>query len=165
MAQISYGTITITDTNDIESIVVEYAKNQSTSSAPSSNWDTTHPEWEEGYYIWQRTRTHRSGTDASADTIGTAVCLTGSAGQTGATGRGIIGVETLFAISNSTTVAPTSGWQSQPPAYDSSKPKYWVKVTTSYDSGDPTVVTYLDNGITDAIATAAAANSLSLIHI
>ena len=159
MAQVSYGTITITDTNDIESIIVEYARNQSTSEAPASGWSTTRPAWAQGYYIWQRTRIHKSGTQDSADTFGTAVCLTGSTGQTGQTGKGITGIETLYATNNSATTAPTSGWQSQPPTYNSSKPKYWVKVTTTYNSGNPDVVTYLDNGITDAMATAAAANS------
>lgn len=162
MAQVSYGTITITDTNDIESIIVEYNRNQSTSSPPNQNdsgWSTNRPAWAQGYYIWQRTRIHKSGTQASADTFGTAVCLTGSTGQTGAAGKGIIGIETLYATNNSTTTAPTSGWQSQPPTYSSSNPKYWVKVTTTYNSGNPDVVTYLDNGITDAMATAAAANT------
>lgn len=155
---IAQAHLTIIDNNDIESITVEYARNQSTSSAPTSGWSTSRPAWAQGYYIWQRTRIHKSGTQTTEDTFGTAVCLTGSTGQTGATGKGITGVETLYATNNSTTTAPTSGWQSQPPTYNSSKPKYWVKVTTTYNSGDPTVVTYLDNGITDAMATAAAAN-------
>lgn len=86
MAQVSYGTITITDTNDIESITVEYNRNQSPSDAPSSTdsgWSTTRPDWAQGYYIWQRTRVHKSGTTADKDVIGTAVCITGSTGQTG----------------------------------------------------------------------------------
>ena len=164
MAQISYGTITITDTNDVESIVVEYNRNQSTTTPPAqtdSGWSTKRPTWAQDYYIWQRTRTHKSGTQASEDTLGNAVCITGSTGQSGAPGKGITGIETLYATNNSTTTAPTSAseWQPQPPTYNSSKPKYWVKVTTTYSVGDPTVVTYLDNGITDAMATAAAANS------
>ena len=162
MAQVSYGTITITDTNDVESIIVEYNRNQSTTTPPAqtdSGWSTNRPAWAQGYYIWQRTRIHKSGTQANDDTLGNAVCITGSTGQTGATGRGITGVETLYATNNSTTTVPTSGWQSQPPTYSSSNPKYWVKVTTTYNSGNPDVVTYLDNGITDAMATAAAANS------
>lgn len=81
--------LTIVDTNDIESITVEYARNQSTSNPPDANtggWSTTRPTWAQGYYIWQRTRIHKTGTAASADTFGAAVCLTGSTGQTGATG-------------------------------------------------------------------------------
>ena len=86
MAQVSYGTITITDTNDIESITVEYNRNQSSSSAPSptdSGWSTTRPDWAQGYYIWQRTRVHKSGTTTDKDVIGTAVCITGSTGSSG----------------------------------------------------------------------------------
>ena len=75
--------LTIIDTNDVESITVEYARNQSTSTPPDANiggWSTTRPTWAQGYYIWQRTRIHKTGTAASADTFGAAVCLTGSAG-------------------------------------------------------------------------------------
>lgn len=85
MAQMkAQGSLTIIDTNDIESITVEYARNQSTSSPPTSGWSTTRPTWEQGYYIWQRTRIHKTGTSDSEDTFGTAVCITGSTGQTGA---------------------------------------------------------------------------------
>lgn len=83
MSQVSYGTITITDTNDIESIVVEYNRNQSTSSPPAdddSGWSTERPDWAQGYYVWQRTRIHKSGTATSSDTFGTPVCITGSTG-------------------------------------------------------------------------------------
>ena len=83
MAQVSYGTITITDTNDIESITIEYARNQDPLTAPTSGWNTTRPNWAQGYYIWQRTRIHKTGTSTSTDTFGDAVCLTGSTGQTG----------------------------------------------------------------------------------
>ena len=86
MAQVSYGTITITDTNDVESIVIEYNRNQSTTTPPTqtdSGWSTNRPAWAQGYYIWQRTRTHKSGTSSDDDILGNAVCITGSTGQTG----------------------------------------------------------------------------------
>jgi hypothetical protein len=84
MAQISYGTITITDTTDLE-FTIEYARNQSTSTPPaqsSSDWNTTRPTWAQGYYIWQRTRIHKYGTAESEDTFSTAICVSGSAGAT-----------------------------------------------------------------------------------
>ena len=58
MSQVSYGTITITDTNDIESIAIEYNKNQSNQNPPSegdSNWSTNRPTWQQGYYIYKGT--------------------------------------------------------------------------------------------------------------
>lgn len=167
MSQVSYGTITITDTNDIESIVIEYNKNQSNQNPPSegdSNWSTNRPTWQQGYYIWQRARIHKSGTATTADIIGTPVCVTGSTGeqgQPGTAGRSLTGVETKYCIYSTGTPSDSySGWQDTIPEYNSSTPNYWVKVTNTYSSAPTTeVVKYKDTGITNAMAKAADAQS------
>lgn len=167
MSQVSYGTITITDTNDIESIVIEYNKNQSNQNPPSegdSNWSTNRPTWQQGYYIWQRARIHKSGTATTADIIGTPVCVTGSTGeqgQPGTAGRSLTGVETKYCIYGTGTPSDSySGWQDTIPEYNSSTPNYWVKVTNTYSSAPTTeVVKYKDTGITNAMAKAADAQS------
>lgn len=160
MAQISYGSITIVDTNDVESLTVEYSRNQNPSSAPESDWGTNRPQWQEGYYIWQRVRIHKSGTDPSLDSFGTAVCLTGSTGNTGGTGKGISSIVTTYCnYGIGTPAANYQNWQSTIPTYDSSKPNYWIKTVINYDnntSADPIIVK--DNGLTDAIEKAASAN-------
>ena len=166
MSQVSYGTITITDTNDIESITVEYNRNQSSSSAPSatdSGWSTTRPDWAQGYYIWQRTRVHKSGTTADKDVIGTAVCITGSTGSTGAPGRGLTDTTTQYCNYGTGTPADNySGWTDAPPSYDSSKPNYWVMITNTY-SAAPTseIIKYKDEALTKAVSDAAIANSVA----
>lgn len=46
--------LTIVDSTDIESMTVEYARNQSTSTPPDAStggWSTTRPTWAQGYYI------------------------------------------------------------------------------------------------------------------
>lgn len=168
MAQVSYGTITITDTNDIESIIVEYARNQSTSSAPTSGWSTTRPTWAQGYYIWQRTRTHKAGTSTDSDTYGTAVCITGSTGQTGGTGaagRSLTNTVTEYTTAtNSATITQNNmssyTWNSNVPSYSSSTPAYWVRVTNTYSNPSSTeYIIYKDNGLTDAIAKSVEANN------
>ena len=167
MSQVSYGTITITDTNDIESIVIEYNKNQSNQNPPSegdSNWSTNRPTWQQGYYIWQRVRIHKSGTATTADIIGTPVCVTGSTGeqgQPGTAGRSLTGVETKYCIYGTGTPSDSySGWQDTIPEYNSSTPNYWVKVTNTYSSAPTTeIVKYKDTGITNAMAKAADAQS------
>ena len=136
MAQTSYGTITITDTTDIESIVVEYAQNQDPLTAPINGWGTTRPEWAEGYYIWQRTRTHKYGTSSSADDIGVAVCITGSQGETG---RSLTSTTTQYttAASSATITTDNMGdyiWYTNIPPYNSSTPVYWVRVTNIYSN-------------------------------
>lgn len=53
----------------IDRIEVQYAKNQSNTSTEGieeSDWSTTTPEWEQGWYIWQRTVTYYR-----EDTVGT----------------------------------------------------------------------------------------------
>ena len=171
MAQVSYGTITITDTNDIESIIIEYARNQSTSSAPDSQtggWSTTRPAWAQGYYIWQRARIHKSGTNTSEDEFGTAVCVTGSTGQTGAAGRGLTATETKYTnVESGTTQVQVealaeSAWVNNVPSYNSSKPDYWVRIKNTYDKAPTTeYIYYKDNAVGDALAAAAMANSLA----
>ena len=136
MAQTSYGTITITDTTDIESIVVEYAQNQDPLTAPTNGWGSTRPEWAEGYYIWQRTRTHKYGTSSSDDNIGVAVCITGSQGETG---RSLTSTTTQYttAASSATITTDNMGdyiWYTNIPSYNSSTPVYWVRVTNIYSN-------------------------------
>ena len=172
MAQVSYGTITITDTNDIESIIVEYARNQSTSSAPTSGWSTTRPTWAQGYYIWQRTRTHKAGTSTDSDIYGTAVCITGSTGQTGGTGaagRSLTSTVTQYTTAtNSATITQSNmgsyTWNSNVPSYSSSTPAYWVRVTNTYSNPSSTeYIIYKDNGLTDAITKSVEANNNAAI--
>ena len=164
MSQISYGTITITDTNDIEKIYMEYAQSQNNQTAPTTGWDENIPTWRQGYYIWQRTVTKMSGVPLSSDSYGDPVCLTGSTGSTGAPGQSVDSITTTYCnYGTGTPAANYSGWQSTVPAYDSTKPNYWVKTVITYSNptsvGDPII--YQDNAITSANSTAAAANSVA----
>ena len=161
MGQVTYGTITITDTNDIEKIYMEYAQSQNNQTAPTSasEWSENIPTWRQGYYIWQRTVTKMSGVPLSSDSYGDPVCLTGSTGSTGAPGQSVDSIITTYCNYGTGTPAENySGWQSTVPAYDSTKPNYWVKTVITYSNPtDIDVIIYKDNGITSATSTAAAA--------
>ena len=168
MAQVSYGTITITDTNDIERIYMEYAQSSSNSTAPTTGWSEDIPAWEQGKYIWQRTVVKKEGVALSSDSYGEPVCLTGSTGstgatgETGATGRGVSSIVTSYCnYGTGTPAANYSGWSSAVPTYDSTKPNYWIKTVITYTTGTPVTDTkiYQDNGITSATATAASAKT------
>ena len=67
MAQISYGSITVSDVTDIENVYFEYALAKSDASETSikagtytfsqtgeRGWSTTYPTWTRGYQIWVR---------------------------------------------------------------------------------------------------------------
>lgn len=64
----------------VNSVDVEYAKSTSNKTAPTSGWQTTAPTWEDGKYIWSRTKTVL--TDGSTEYT-KAVCITGGKGETG----------------------------------------------------------------------------------
>ena len=164
MSQVSYGTITIVDTNDIESITIEYAQNQDSSNPPSSGWDTVRPTWRQNYFIWQRTRIHKSGTTADKDSFGAAVCLTGSTGATGSTGQSLSTTKTQYTHVTSNVTITTSNhtsytWTDNVPEYDSTKPVYWGRITNTYINPAKTeYIIYKDNGLTEAIAKSVEAN-------
>lgn len=66
MAQVSYGTITVSDLTDITDVYLEYAKVVDTviryQDIPSTTeWSKTYPEWESGYQIWIRQVTKKEG--------------------------------------------------------------------------------------------------------
>lgn len=172
MAQISYGTITITDTTDLE-FTIEYARNQSTSTPPaqsSSDWNTTRPAWAQGYYIWQRTRIHKYGTAESEDTFSTAICVSGSAG---ATGQSLTATKTQYThVASNVTITTQNHtsytWTDNVPEYDSTKPAYWGRITNTYINPAKTeYIVYKDNGITESIgkAVAAEANAATALSI
>lgn len=68
----------------INTVDVEYAKSTSNKTAPTSGWQTTAPAWEDGKYIWSRTKTVL--TDGSTEYT-KAVCITGGKGATGDPGE------------------------------------------------------------------------------
>ena len=60
------------DGRGVEDVKIEYAKNQSTTTAPTSGWSTTMPTYQEGYYLWYRTGVKY--TDSSSYVYGNPVC-------------------------------------------------------------------------------------------
>ena len=181
MAQVSYGTITITDTNDINRIYVEYCRSTSNQLSGTTvpditvNWSESTPAWVDGQYIWQRTVVEKSGT--LAKTYGTPVCLTGAQGETGDQGpqgpqggTGAAGRSLTSTITQYTTAATSATitqsnmssytWSGNVPAYNANTPAYWVRITNVYSNPSSTeYIIYKDNGITDAVKTSHDANT------
>lgn len=160
MAQVSYGTITITDTNDIERIYTVYAKSTNNATVPSTaaaNWSesvSTAPGI--GSYIWQRTVVEKSGTGEK--TYSDPVCLTGEEGEPA---KNIVTIETQYGISANWNTEPSS-WSADTPSYDSSKPDYWVRNRLKYeDNTYSNWVVNKDYALTQAVYNAAVANSIA----
>lgn len=73
--------------DNIESVDVEYAQNQSRTTAPTTGWQTTAPTAKDGYYTWSRTKIKLKNEEA---TYTAAVCITGDKGEQGADGKNAI---------------------------------------------------------------------------
>lgn len=69
----------------ITDVDVEYAQNQSRTTAPTTGWSTVAPAWREGYYIWQRTATTNDGGTVYSQPT----CISGSDGQKGDPGTSV----------------------------------------------------------------------------
>lgn len=63
----------------ISNVDVEFAQNQSQTTAPATGWSTTAPQWREGWYIWQRTAT----TTPTSVTYSQPTCISGRDGADG----------------------------------------------------------------------------------
>ena len=159
MAQVSYGTITITDTNDIERIYTVYAKSNTNTDVPTaaaSSWKELVSEAPgTGNYIWQRTVVQKSGTQEKV--YSDPVCLTG---EEGTDGKGITSITIKYGTSADWNTQPSS-WYDNTPEYSSSTPNYWTQTTINYTSGNPTVKVTQDKALTQAIYDSVMANSIA----
>lgn len=115
----------------VTSIVEEYYKSTSATSLSGGSWGTTYPGWENGKYIW--TRSVITYTDKTTTTTN-AVCVTGTKGDTGATGNGISKIDEHYAVSSSNSTAPTS-WSSTVPSMTTTNKYLWNYETITYTSG------------------------------
>ena len=118
----------------IVDVDVEYAKNQSSTTAPTTGWSTSSPQWEAGYYIWQRTKTIDGNNTAS---YSTPVCIQGADGQTGV---GVSDIAEQYYLSTS-DASPTGGsWQSTCPTWVSGK-YIWTRSQITWTDTNVTYTT------------------------
>lgn len=97
------NTVSSMTKDNIETVIVEYALGTSTTTAPTSGWSSTAPTWQQGKYMWQRTKTKTSdGTEQISDPT----CIAGAKGQDGTNGVSISSITEYYAVSSSNTSAP-----------------------------------------------------------
>ena len=132
----------------IASVVVEYAIGTSDTTAPSTGWSTTSPQWEEGKYIWQRTVTTFADSTAQNPHVVTSspVCIQGAMGEDGV---GITSIVPEYYLSTSASTQTGGSWSTTAPAWTSGK-YLWVRSHIYWDNGTNTTTTpQLDNAIND----------------
>ena len=126
-----------TKASTIVDVDVEYAKNQSSTTAPTSGWSTSSPQWEEGYYIWQRTKTTDGNNQAS---YSTPVCIQGAKGEKGDDGNSISSVTITYGSSGSPSTVPTT-WYNNPPTVAQGD-YLWTR----------TIIDYTDTSVQDTVS-------------
>lgn len=122
----------------VDSVSFQYLQTSSSSETPQGNWSDTAPEWQDGKYMWQRSKTVKSDGSIS---YGDPVCLSGSTGATGAKGekgadgRGISVVSSVYQLSDSGTEQPSGEWSDEPLAQTDALPYLWVRNLVIYTDG------------------------------
>lgn len=97
------NTVSSMTKDNIETVIVEYALGTSTTTAPTSGWSTTAPTWQQGKYMWQRTKTTTAdGTESTSNPT----CIAGAKGQDGTNGVSISSIAEYYAVSSSNSSAP-----------------------------------------------------------
>ena len=126
----------VSEEDAISSVSVEFAQNSSTEYVPSSGWSTSAPAWENGKYIWTRTHTVKANGE---DEYSNPACLSGTKGDTGATGGSGASVKSItpqYILTSSNTSAPDSSapWSNTQPAW--SKDHYiWTRTHSVFTNG------------------------------
>lgn len=117
----------------VTNVYDEYSYNTSPTSAPTTGWSTTVPTWQDGRYIWRRTKKTINGSTTTSDPV----CLTGSKGT------GIASITYYYkTTANQTAPSASSITGTSIPTMDDSANKYlWRKE----------VVTYSDAGTADKV--------------
>lgn len=173
MAQaVSYGSITIVDTNDIEEIYMIYAGSNNSDSMPTFTYAavTGGTIWKRdasqvaGNYIWQSTVVTKSGVEITSSNwtnfYEVPVCITG---PDGLAAKEISTIETQYCNYGDGTPGSSANWQSSTPAYDATKPNYWTRTRLKYDDNTYSSWTapVKNQALTDAIYNAYIANSIA----
>ena len=125
------GTKTVQDVLDgveaaVSGVQVEYAKSDSATIAPTTGWSTTHPTWEDGKYIWQRTKTTKAAGTSYSDPTN----ITGARGASGPAGTSVTVSGVEYGTSASASTQPTS-WSPTAPTTIAQGAWPWVKTTYS----------------------------------
>lgn len=95
----------------IRSVDIEYASGTSRVTPPEEGWSTTAPQWQTGYYIWQRTATtFVDGHTEYSDPI----CIQNTESA------GIYAIEEQYYLSTSSTTPTGGSWSTDQPTWQSS---------------------------------------------
>lgn len=127
----------------IQSVDVEYYLSTSSTTLSGGSWSTTAPTWQNGKYMWSRTKTVTTNGQTK---YSNAACITGSKGSTGSTGatgstgQGIESITEEYYLSTSKTTQSGGSWTTTPPIWSSGK-YLWTRSKIVYKNPTETAYT------------------------
>lgn len=116
---------------------VQYYLSTSNTTQTGGSWVTTPPNWINGRYYWQKTIT--TYTDNSTYESKPA-CITGAAGSTGATGKGVSSIVTEFYLSTDKTTQTGGSWVTSMPIWEPGL-YLWIRNKITYTNPSSTEYT------------------------
>lgn len=122
--------------SSIKTVDIEYGLSDSDTVEPVT-WSTDSPEWVEGKYIWQRTKTV---TPAGYISYSQAVCIQGAQGAQGTDGTGIEDIEEQYYLSTSETSQTGGSWGTEQPEWMSGY-YIWTRSEITWSDGSITHTT------------------------
>lgn len=106
---------------------VEYADSTSSTMAPTTGWQTTAPKWQNGHFIWTRTRIYYTN---GLEKISNPVCLP--------SGKGVASIVEQYYQSASSSILTGGSWVSnKAPTYVEGK-FIWTRSVITYTDGSST---------------------------
>lgn len=106
---------------------VEYADSKSSTVAPTTGWQTTAPKWQNGHFIWSRTRIYYTN---GLEKVSNPVCLP--------SGKGVVSIVEQYYQSASSSILTDGSWVSnKAPAYVEGK-FIWTRSVITYTDGSST---------------------------
>ncbi|WP_051197421.1 phage tail spike protein [Butyrivibrio sp. MB2005] len=178
IGEISVENIEDAVTKGIIDVDVEYAQNDSSTTAPTSGWSTKAPAWADGKYMWQRTKTTTADGEAE---YSAATCISGAAGKSGAPGssgspgkdgkngsdgKGVTSIVEQYYLSTSNEKQEGGSWQTTCPAWKSGTYIWtrsavtWTDKTTTYTT--PTLANGINTANTNANSAKTTVNNLKI---
>ena len=128
----------------ISGVTVQYAVGTSASTAPTSGWSASTPQWTAGKYIWQRTAIVKDGQTTYSNTT----CIQGATGPAGGTGpAGADGYTVLLSNESHTFAGSTTAAIAASTTCDVIAYKGTTRVATTIGS-----ITGAPNGMSTSIA-------------
>lgn len=106
---------------------VEYADSTSSTVAPTTGWQTTAPKWQNGHFIWSRTRIYYTN---GLEKVSNPVCLP--------SGKGVVSIVEQYYQSASPSILAGGNWvNNKAPGYVEGK-FIWTRSVITYTDGSST---------------------------